>query len=596
MSGPIGYLDPLPSMKGHQTPREGALSVTRGVGRKPIDFDWLEKNIPCQAACPAGTDVPGYLEAITRKDYEEAYRINLRDNVFPAVLGRVCTRPCEPACRHGWKGLGESVAICFAKRSATDFMQRDEPMVLEKIFPDSGKRIAIIGSGAAGLTLAREFALWGHEVDVFERHSRPGGLMVQGIPEFRLPRDVVEREIQQIEALGVTIHCNHSIDSMEAVEELRTRFDVTIMAFGALSPTLPDLPGIDLPQVQHGLDFLMGVNDGGRPDVGKRVVVVGGGFTSVDCARMAVRLGAEAVSMHYRRGRESMYIAKHELRCLDVEGVSFAEHQSPVEFQAVDGQVEVTFAHTNVGAVDADGRVGFNVDAAQEEKILADTVLLGTGQQQDWSWLLDDARQSLLATGHWEDVFIAGDAQSGPGSLIDAVGHAKDVARQVDHFLTGSRRLSDVVVLEDAQSTGRTRAMDEIPRHPMPETDPSGRGVDEEVEAGLTESEADLEAQRCYLCNFKFEIDNDLCIYCDRCLKVTPVENCIVRVKDLQHDDHGRITGYTESTSSRDYNLLFINQAECIRCGACADVCPVECIPLQKVDKKTFRTKDVKSL
>jgi formate dehydrogenase major subunit len=570
------------------------LSVARGVGRKPIDFDWLEKNIPCQAACPAGTDIPGYLEAISHKDYEKAYRLNLRDNVFPAVLGRVCTRPCEPACRHGWEGLGDPVAICFAKRSADDFMSRQKPVALEKIFPPSGKRVAVIGSGAAGLTLARELTLWGHEVEIFERHSAPGGLMVQGIPEFRLPRDVVEREVKQVLELGVTLHCGHSVDTVSALADLQSDFDSTVLAFGALTPVLPDLPGIGSASIQHGLPFLMSVNGGARPRVGSRVLVIGGGFTAVDCTRMALRLGAKEVALVYRRTRDAMYITGHELRTMDEEGIHFKEQLAPVKFEENgDGSMSVTFARTRMGAAGADGRSGFVLDQQDTETMHADLVLLGTGQRQDWSWLPEGMREDLLNMGRSDNLFIAGDAYSGPGSLIDAVGHAKEVARKVDVFLTGESRLTDVVVVEDATSTGRTREMDALPRQPMPELDVPHRALTCEVESGLAEPESVLEAQRCYLCNIKFEIDNDLCIYCDRCLKVMPVDNCIVRVNELHHDDQGRIAGYTESSSSRNYNLLFIDQSACIRCGACAEVCPVECIPLQKVDKKTFRTEDL---
>jgi len=213
----------------------------------------------------------------------------------------------------------------------------------------------------------------------------------------------------------------------------------------------------------------------------------------------------------------------------------------------------------------------------------ADMVLLATGQIRDEQWassLLDDA-------GRPPSLFLAGDFLNGAGSLIDAVASGKSCARAVDSFLTGTVRLRDVGRVEPAAKTGRTRAMDEIPRQPMPMIPLSDRAVRAEVETGLSVNAARTEASRCYLCHYKFEIDNDLCIYCDRCLKVKPVENCIFKVKHLIHDASGRITGYEPSTSSKDYNMLYIDQSQCIRCGACRDVCPVECISLQKVSRQT---------
>src|SRR4029079_15371591 len=182
-----------------------ALSVSTGESTAAQDLHWLEQNIPCQAACPAGTDIPGYLEAIYQGRYAEAYAINLRDNVFPAVLGRVCSRPCEQACRHGWEGNGEPVAICFSKRSAADF-SNSAPVHLPPN-PATGKTVAIVGAGVAGLTAARDLALAGHRITVFEKHHAPGGMLNQGIPAFRLPRTIIAREIEQVVATGVDIRC-----------------------------------------------------------------------------------------------------------------------------------------------------------------------------------------------------------------------------------------------------------------------------------------------------------------------------------------------------------------------------------------------------
>jgi glutamate synthase (NADPH/NADH) small chain len=556
-------------------PPQYALSMPDGEGRHAKDFDWMARNVPCRSACPADTDIPGYLDAIRRGNPAEAYRINLRDNVFPAILGRTCTRPCEPACRHGWDGLGEPVAICFAKRSADDFMQSEGPVLLDPLFPASGKTVAVVGGGASGLAAARELCLWGHAVTVFEAHSEPGGLMIQGIPEFRLPRDTVRREVNQIAAQGVTFACNQRIDA-ERLKALQSEFDAVILAAGTHEPSLPDLPGIALTGVEHGLTFLKRVNAGERPNVGNQVIVIGGGFTAVDCARMARRLGAEQVAMHYRRSPNEMYIGEHELHQFATEGVTARFNVAPLEIlDNGQGAVRaVRFAETRM--VDSpDGRARPEIIPGTEFEVPCDTLLLGTGQKAaDW----------------WRGtpgLHIAGDAQNGPSSLVDSIGHGKSVARDVDRVLMGEDRFETVVIAEDAKTTGRTREMDALPRLVMPERAPAERGVTDEVETGLSKKDSATEASRCYLCHYKFEIDNDLCIYCDRCLHVKPVENCIVKVSDLIYDQNDRITGYIPSTNTRNYNRLHLDQNECIRCGACVEVCPVECITLQKVTQVT---------
>lgn len=554
---------------------EYALSIDQGEGRHAKDFHWMSVNVPCRSACPADTDIPGYLEAIYQGNPEAAYRINLRDNIFPAVLGRTCTRPCEPACRHGRAGLGEPVAICFAKRSADDFMTRKDPVLLEKIFPPSGKKVAVIGAGAAGLALARELCLWGHHVTLYEQHAEAGGLMIQGIPEFRLPREIVRREVGQIIDLGIDLRCNQTMDAA-AVRALADEADAVVLAAGTHVPRWPDCPGCDLQGVHHGLEFLKQVNTGARPDLGRQVLVIGGGFTAVDCARMARRLGSDKVKMVYRRSEAEMYIGSHELHQFATEGIETDFLAAPVAFVGDEaGKLRaVRFVRTQL-VVDDQGRARPEPLPDSEFELPADSVLLGTGQQAaDW----------------WKDIdglFVTGDAVNGPGSLIEAIGHGKKTARQVDQALMGRDRFNEVVRVEDARSTGRTRAMDALPRLHMPERPADRRGVTDEVETGLSAEDAVTEASRCYLCHYKFEIDNDLCIYCDRCLKVTPVDGCIVKVSDLIYDEADRITGYIASTSTRNYNRLHLDQNACIRCGACVEVCPVECITLQKVTQET---------
>ena len=585
-------------------PREFVMSRASGMAHQPKDFDWIPASVPCQAACPAGTDIPGYLGAIAEGDFAAAYRLNLRDNVFPAVLGRVCTRPCEPACRHGWEGLGQPVAICFAKRSADDFAAHREPVVLEPWFAASGKSVGVVGGGVAGLTVARQLALLGHQATVYERHDRAGGMMVQGIPSFRLPRDVVEREIRQVEACGVTIRCGVEVGIDLGLGALTDEHDAVVIAAGTFRPSTPDLPGKDLRGIRHGLPFLKAANQGKPDGFGRQVVVIGGGFTAVDCARMAKRLGAETVAMYYRRSREEMYITPGEIEDMEEEGISFETLCIPLGYQGSNGQVqEVRFARARLAGPDASGRRSPHRIPGSDFAVPADTVLLCTGQSPDLSWMDEAMRETLVEeerrlrqlgkhrTAH-PGIFVAGDFGTGAVSLIDAIGDAKACARDVDAQLMGEDRLKDVLWIEDAESTGRTRDLDAIPRHPMPRRPAPERALDVEVETGFDEQTASTEASRCYLCHYKFEIDNDLCIYCDRCLKVKPREGCIVKVNRLNFAEDGRITGLQASTRGSNYNLLFIDQKECIRCGACAEVCPVECISLQKVSARTVRTCD----
>ncbi|HNX53358.1 MAG TPA: FAD-dependent oxidoreductase, partial [Pontiellaceae bacterium] len=422
-----------------------ALSKLCGKADAPKDFQWLEKNIPCQKACPASTDIPGYLDAIYRGEHSKAYRINLEANVFPAVLGRVCARPCEAACRHGWDGLGEPVAICFSKRSAADFGGQ-APVVLDKWFGPSGKKIAVIGAGPAGLAAARQLARLGHQVTVYEKHNKPGGMMNQGIPVFRLPRDLINKEIGQIEALGVQIICNAEIGRTLPLKQLAEQFDAVILAAGTLKPNLLDLPGKELRGIRHGLDFLLEVNETGKGDVGKTVVVIGGGFTAMDCARTAKRLGAQ-VKVCYRRTAAEMLVTPGELEELEHEGIPMEYMVAPKAYTGVDGRLKtIQFVRTEMGAPDPSGRRRPVEIPGSEFELPVDSVLLATGQFPDTSWL--DETSSHL------NVFSAGDFKNGASSLIQAIGHAKECVREVDRFLTGRDRLREVALIEDAEETG----------------------------------------------------------------------------------------------------------------------------------------------
>lgn len=575
------------------------LSKFRGAGSGPKDLDWSAKNVPCQNNCPAGTNIPEYLNAIYRGEYDRAYRINLWDNVFPGVLGRVCARPCEEKCRHGWEGLGESVAICWSKRSAAD--HRGAPFVkLEPLFPSTGKKVAVVGGGVAGLAAARQLALLGHDVTVYEKHTRPGGMMNQGIPEFRLPRDVVDHEIEQVKACGVRIACGKAVGKDLPLQWLHDNFDAVVLAAGTLDPNRLDLPGAKLAGIHHGLEYLLEINESGRTPSGSRVIVIGGGFTAMDCARTAWRLGAKSVRVLYRRSSREMLITPGELEELGHEGISMEFMISPVEYLSdTQGRLRaVKFIKNELGDPDESGRRRPVPVKGSEFEVEADTVLLATGQFPDTGWI-DGALKQRLVDGDGnlhgagehrtsdEKIFMAGDFSQGAASLIRAIGHAKKTARAVDHFLTGQDRLKDVARVEDAPATGRIREMDAVPLTPMPSLEVKDRGLKAEVEKGFTKALATEETQRCYLCHYKFEIDYDRCIYCDWCVKAKPRPDCILKVKALVKDAEGRTVDFEIARTSEETRFIYINQQDCIRCHACVQACPVDCISVQKVSKAT---------
>jgi NADPH-dependent glutamate synthase beta subunit-like oxidoreductase/NAD-dependent dihydropyrimidine dehydrogenase PreA subunit len=576
---------------------EHDLSISQGLAYTPRDFHWLEKSVPCQHACPARTDIPGYLGAISAGELEQAYRINLRDNVFPAILGRICTRPCEQVCRHGYKGLGDPVAICFSKRSAADFSSFDF-QVLPSMFPQSGKNVAVIGAGPAGLAVARDLCLMGHTVNVYEQHHTAGGMLVQNIPPFRLPREIVAKEVKQIEKQGVQIHCNIRVGQDVTFHDLKKNNDALIIAGGCTSPTIPRIRGWDSKGVLHGSEFLRAVIEKEKNVVGRRVIVIGGGFTAVDCARGALRCGAESVTIYYRRQQKDMTLTPGEFDAMSEEGIISRFLVSPREVLVHNGRIQAVQFVCNRVCTESDTQKSIiKAVTGSEFEVQADTLLLATGQGPDWGWL-EDIQTKSGTTGTWrinlnclpytsvERLFIAGDQGHGSTSVITAVASGRQCARAVDSYLMGQDRLQPVVSVTAGRDQQREMEYNQIPRQKMTSLAIVQRTFHSEVEQGFTADVAEQETKRCYLCHYKYEIDPSRCIFCDLCCEVKPQSDCILKVQGLERDGQHRIHGYlfpADNYAPDNQFVYRVNPVACIRCNRCLEVCPVNCIEVHKV-------------
>ena len=538
------------------------------ISTDKLDRKWIDVNIPCSAACPAMTDIPGYIQAIAAGDYETAYRINREENILPGVLGRVCDRPCEPVCRHGRDGLGEPVSICFLKRAATDYGM--EP-VNKKIKPNRNK-VCIIGAGPAGLTAANDLALKGHQVTILEQFDQPGGMLRYGIPQFRLPNEVVIKDVKSITDLGVTIKTNFRIEGVKEIEKLRKVYDAVIVAGGCANPKQTTLPGIDSKGVYWGLDFMIAANREELDRPFENVIVIGGGFTAVDCTRMSYRMGAKKITLAYRRMKKDMYVGAHELEVMEAEGIDTISLVSAVTVLSNDEGVVtgVEFIHNSIN----EDRSITPIEGS-EFTMEADTVIFAVGQEADEK-VADSESVKLKSI-----CSIAGDFRNGSSTVIEAVADGRKVAREVHMQLSGTKEPKETIHISEVKDTGRKRDYDFIPAQPMDTTPMRDRQIkNREVETGYSKEKAITEAKRCYLCHYNYQIDISRCIYCLACIDVMPVD-CIKMAKDIEVTEEGNLN-YVETKNWSEVEAITIDNDKCIRCGNCVRACPVDCISISK--------------
>ncbi|RJO70555.1 MAG: 4Fe-4S dicluster domain-containing protein [Myxococcales bacterium] len=568
-------------------PRE--YSVFTGLAGSPLDMKTIARDVPCQAACPARTRVPEYIQKIAAGEHQEAYKINQEDNVFPGVLGRVCTRPCETACRHQWTGVEGPVAICHLKRSAAD-RKKNPPRPLEPWFEPTGKSVAVIGAGPAGLTVARELKRYGHEATVIECEHALGGMMKLSIPHFRLPRDVIDEEIKAILDSGVELQLGEWVDK-KGVETLLKKYDAVVITAGAIKASAIDLPGLDAAAAMGGLTFMKHYNLGRPVELTPPVLVIGGGFTAVDCARASRRLLGRAggrVAIMYRRTKAQMSATDDEFRQMALEGIDIETLVAPAAARMEKGRLKSLVFQRNTltgGTDDGGGKASIRPLEGSDFDVACGTLMFAIGQTRQ----LEILPAGVSVTGaHAADrpgLFIAGDFKTGSLDVIHAVAEGKGAADEVDFYLMGRKRREtklNIVAVESGE-TGRLRDHDMVQQPHMPHLPAEDRGLYNEVELGFTDPDAHLHAYRCYLCHHKYEIDQDKCIHCDLCIKASP-RDCIRRVTRLFRDADGAPVDYVETELPKDATYIWIDSDNCIRCGACQRACPTGAISLRRAE------------
>jgi formate dehydrogenase (NADP+) beta subunit len=582
----------------------------------------FHKVVDCQWACPAHTPVPEYIRLIAQGRHDDAYMVNWVSNVFPGVLGRTCDRPCEPACRRGSveeENLPkpEPVAICRLKRVAADLKSGEVRAMIPKPEPKNGKRVACVGAGPASLTVARDLALQGYAVTVFDGEKKSGGFIRTQIPRFRLPEHVIDEETGYILGLGVEFRAGQRIDSMKALlAEGPGQWDAVFVGCGAPRGRDLPIPGRQeaAEHIHIGIDWLASVSFGHVNRIGRRVIVLGGGNTAMDCCRSARRLGAESVKVVVRSGFDEMKASPWEKEDAMHEGIPIINWHVPKAFVHEGGKLtgmafEVVRAVHDVGP-DGRGRRSLVPTGEGDVFIEADDVLVAVGQENAFPWIERDSGirfndhglPELDATTFQSSlprVFFGGDAAFGPKNIITAVAHGHEAAVSIDRFLHGepvTTRPPPHVNLVSQKMGIHEWSYSNAPvndlRHKVPwaAAEKALQSIQVEVELGFDFKTAVKEAERCLNCDVQTVFADKLCIECDACMDICPTD-CITFT---HNGDEAELRTRLKAPAKNEGQDLYVSaplktarvmvkdEDVCLHCGLCAERCPTGAWDMQK--------------
>jgi formate dehydrogenase beta subunit len=563
--------------------------------------DYFHKVVDCQWACPAHTPVPEYIRLIAAERYTDAYMINWKSNVFPGILGRTCDRPCEPACRRG-RVEDEPVAICRLKRVAADNKGDVQGHMPSVPAIKNGKRVALIGAGPASLTVARDLAPQGYTVVVYDGDAKAGGMIRTQIPRFRLPEEVIDEEVGYITALGLETRLGQQVDSLKAV--LAEPYDAIFVGTGAPRGRDLDIPGREETRanVHIGIDWLSSVSFGHIETIGRRVIVLGGGNTAMDCCRTSRRLGGEDVKVIVRSGYEEMKASPWEKEDAQHEGIPILNYLVPKEFTHAGGKLTGVLFEVVAATYDADGTRKLRPTGEPDKHVECDDVLIAVGQENAFPWIERDAG---LEFDKWAmpvvdpvtfqstnpRVFFGGDAAFGPKNIIWAVAQGHEAAVSIDRFCRGE----DVANRPAPQTTLVSQKMgihewsydndisnDVRHRVPLLETGAALKNLKAEVELGFDRALGYREAERCLNCDAETVFEPKLCIECDACVDICPTD-CITFTANGPEDElRPRLTAPALNLTQDLYvaeglktgRVMVKDEDVCLHCGLCAERCP----------------------